>query len=239
MYADDTTLFCNMDNNVDEHVINNELCKISEWLGANKLSLNISKTKFMVFHTSNRSVTYPVLQMDRKPIERVTQFNFLGLILQSNLAWSKHINHVSLKISKTIGILYRLKAIYPSAVLQTLYNTLILPFFNYCILMWGATINDGNLLHRLQKKPLRLISSSNYIAHTEPICKKLFLLKLTDMFPVAVWKFYYKLMNDQLPIYFVDWKPVLPRVCARYEIRSPAFHLPLIRHKFAENSLRY
>ena len=49
MYADDTTLFCNMDNNVDEHVINNELCKISEWLGANKLSLIISKTKFMVF----------------------------------------------------------------------------------------------------------------------------------------------------------------------------------------------
>ena len=84
MYADDTTLFCNMDNNV----INNELCKISEWLGANKLSLNISKTKFMVFHTSNRSVTYPVLQMDRKPIERVAQFNFLGLILQSNLARS-------------------------------------------------------------------------------------------------------------------------------------------------------
>ena len=59
------------------------------------------------------------------------------------------------------------------------------------------------------------------------------------MFPVGVWKFYYKLMNDQLPIYFVDWKPVLPRVCTRYEIRSPAFHLPLIRHKFTENSLRY
>ena len=83
MYVDDhMTLFCNMDNNVDEHVINYELCKISEWLGANKLSLNISKTKFMVFHTSNRSVTYPVLQINRMPIERVGQFNFLGLILQ-------------------------------------------------------------------------------------------------------------------------------------------------------------
>ena len=43
MYADDTTLFCNMDNKVDEHVINNELCKISEWLGANKLSLKYQK----------------------------------------------------------------------------------------------------------------------------------------------------------------------------------------------------
>ena len=49
MYAEDTTLFCNIDNNVDEHVINNELCKISEWLGANKLSSSILKTKFMVF----------------------------------------------------------------------------------------------------------------------------------------------------------------------------------------------
>ena len=226
MYADDTILFCNMDSNVDKHVINYELCKISEWLGANKLSLNISKTKFMAFHTLNRSFTYPVLQMDRGPIEKVAQFNFLGLFLQSNLQWSKHINNVSFKISKMIGILYRLKAIYQSAVLQILYNTLILQFFNYCILVWGATISNGSLLHRLQKKALRLISGSNYIAHTEPVCKNLYLVKLTDMFPVAVWKFYYKLMNDQLPIYFVYWKPVLPRVCTLYEIRSPAFHLP-------------
>ena len=227
MYADDTILFCNMDSNVDKHVINNELCKISVWLGVNKLSLNISKTRFMVFYTSNRSFTYPVLQMDRRPIENVAQFNFLGLILQSNLAWSKHVNNVSLKTSKMIGILYRLKALYQSAVLQILYNTLIFHFFfNYCILVWGATISDRSLLHRLQKKALRLISGSNYIAHTEPVCKNLYLLKLTDMFPVVVWKFYYKLMNDQLLIYFVYWKPVLPRVCTLYEIRSPAFHLP-------------
>ena len=71
------------------------------------------------------------------------------------------------------------------------------------------------------------------------IAEKLFLLKLTDMFPVAIWKFYYKLINGQLSIYFVDWKTVLPRVCIRYEIWSPAFHLPLIRHKFSENLLWY
>ena len=46
-------------------------------------------------------------------------------------------------------------------------------------------------------------------------------------------------MNNQLPEYFIDWKPELPRVCTRYDIRSPVLHLPLIRHKFAENSLRY
>ena len=53
MYADDTTLFCNIDNNVTEDVSNRELFKICEWLGANKLALNVSKTKCMVFHTRN------------------------------------------------------------------------------------------------------------------------------------------------------------------------------------------
>ena len=46
-------------------------------------------------------------------------------------------------------------------------------------------------------------------------------------------------MNNQLPIYFVEWRPELPRVCTRYEIRSPVFHFPVIKHKFAEHSLRY
>ena len=82
MYADDTTLFCN----VTEDVINRELFKIYEWLGANKLALNVSKTKFMVFHTRNKFVKYPSLLINGKLIERVTQFNFLGLILESNMS---------------------------------------------------------------------------------------------------------------------------------------------------------
>ena len=79
MYADDTTLFCNINNNVT--VINRELLKVYEWLGANKLSLNVAKTKLIVFHTSNRLVRYPNLLINGRPIERVNQFNFLGLIL--------------------------------------------------------------------------------------------------------------------------------------------------------------
>ena len=101
------------------------------------------------------------------------------------MSWSMHTDHISLKVSKAIGILYRLKDVYPLLVLQTLCNTLILPYFNYCILSWGATISNGNRFHLLQKKPVRLISNSNYIADTEPIHKNLRLLKLTDMFPIA------------------------------------------------------
>ena len=128
MYADGTTLFCNIDNNVTENIINRELLKVCEWLEANKLSLNVAKTKFMFFHTSNRLVIYPNLLINGRRFERVTQFSFLGLILQSNMSWSMHTNHISLKVSKALGIIYRLKDVYPLLVLQTLYNTLILPY---------------------------------------------------------------------------------------------------------------
>ena len=77
LYADDTTLYCNIDQNVDEDTINNELAKIWEWLIANKLTLNTKKTKYMVFHTNQRIVTYPNLVINNNIIERVSHFNFL------------------------------------------------------------------------------------------------------------------------------------------------------------------
>ena len=108
MYADDTTLYCNVNNNVTDDLLNYELSKICDWLGANKLALNVSKTKFMVFHTCNKHVIYPKLNINGNNIERVTNVNFLGLSINSTLSWNHHINKISLKISKSIVIFYRL-----------------------------------------------------------------------------------------------------------------------------------
>ena len=99
--ADDTTLYCNINQDIYEEVINSELLKLWEWLGANKLSLNIAKTKYMVFHTSKRNVIYPNLKVNNSNIERVTQFNFLGVILHSHMTWNKYINHISMKIVRS------------------------------------------------------------------------------------------------------------------------------------------
>ena len=138
MYADDTTLYCNINQNIKEEFINAELTKLLEWLGANKLSLNVAKTKYMVFHASKRNVIYPNLKVNNNNIESVTEFNFLGVILHSHVTWNKHINHISMKIARSIGILYRLRNVYPESVLVTIYNTLVLPHFHYCLLLWGS-----------------------------------------------------------------------------------------------------
>ena len=89
--------------------------KLWDWLGANKLSLNFVKTKYMVFHTNMRNVTYPNLKVNNSNVERVTQFNFLGVILHSHMTWNKHINNISIKIARSIGILYRLRKCYTSS----------------------------------------------------------------------------------------------------------------------------
>ena len=91
MYADDTTLYCNLNQDMGEEVINAELLKLWEWLGANKLSFNNAKTKYIVFHTSKRNVLYPNLKVNNSNIERVTQFNFLGVLLHSYMTLNKHI----------------------------------------------------------------------------------------------------------------------------------------------------
>ena len=124
----------------------------------------------------NKSVSYPDLQINGNKIERVTEFNFLGLVLQSNVSWNKHINHISLKVSKAIGIIHRLNSVYPLSVLLTLYNTLVLPHFNYCILLWGSVVKKNHHLYLLQKKAVRIITQSNYIAHSEPFVNNTILL---------------------------------------------------------------
>ena len=160
MYADDTTLYCNIDQNVDEDTINNELAKIWELLIANKLSLNTKKTKYMVFHTNQRNVTYPNLVINNIIIERVSHFNFLGIMLSYTMTWDVYVNHISKKISKAIGTLHQLKHIYHQRILFTLYTTLIVPHLNYCLILWGSYIKENHRLHLLQKKALRIIRNS-------------------------------------------------------------------------------
>ena len=135
--------------------------------------------------------------------------------------------------------MYRIKSILQANILLTMYNALIMPHFNYCLLAWGSNIKAGHKLHLLQKKTLRIIDGSHYIAHTEPICKKLQFVKLTDMFRISAWKFYYKLSNNLLPSYFNYMKPSLPVICNYYGIRNPKFHLPPIKHAFAEQMIQY
>ena len=86
MYADDTTLFCNFDNNCNEDIISAELNNIHvySWV-CNRLSINVGKSVYFTFHIAQKTVIYPDLKINNIIINRVAQFNFLGLIISSDL----------------------------------------------------------------------------------------------------------------------------------------------------------
>ena len=174
----------------------------------------------MVFHTPQRKVTYPEIKINNIFIERVSEFSFLCIIFNPNLKWHAHINYITKKITGIIGLLWRLKDLYQMTVLRMLYNSLILPHLSYGILTRDAKISRDDKLHLVKKRYIRIISNNFYIAHTELICKDLRIINSPDMCSVAMWKFYYKLMNNMLPSYFILMKPELPPTVNQYEIRS-------------------
>ena len=95
MYANNNTLYCNINRDIGDKDINAELKKVSDWLYSNKLSLNVKKTKYMVFHTAQRKVNYSFLTQNNIGIERVTQFKLFGVIISSNMKCNGHVTHIS------------------------------------------------------------------------------------------------------------------------------------------------
>ena len=118
--------------------LNLELSKVSDWLAVNMLSLNIGKTKYMCFYPRQKNIDrhLPCLTVCGIEIERVKNFNFLGLIINENLSWKSHTDHISTKISMSIGVMNRIKRYSPQCILKTLYFALIHSYLNYSALAW-------------------------------------------------------------------------------------------------------
>jgi hypothetical protein len=124
MCADDTNLFfSHKDLNELANVVNYELTKISLWFKINKLSLNIKKTHFILFHVRQKVTNSVSIQIDNNNIEQVIMTKFLGIIINENLTWSGHIETFANKCSKNIGIIRKLRKTMPSNILITLYYT--------------------------------------------------------------------------------------------------------------------
>lgn len=242
VYADDSALSTtlntfNYSNETTEEAINTELENISNWFKLNKLSLNANKTKAMMFHSPQRHVNPINININGIHIEFVECFNYLGILLDKHLTWKFHINTISQKISKTIGIMCKLKNILPLHVLLTLYNSLILPYLSYGILVWGT---HAYKMTKLQKKAIRVITNAKYNSHTEPIFKKLNLLKITDLSALQELKFAFRLENGMLPYYFRVSMHTRHSEIHHYNTRnSNNLIIPISRHNFVCKSIKF
>ena len=157
--------------------LNTELLKIESWLVANRLTLNVSKTHYMIFHQSRIKTVDHDLILNGNVVKRVTSTKFLGIIVDDQLKWKQHIDYIKNIISKSIGIIYKARNYVNRHTLRNLYYTFVYPYLIYCVEVWGNTCD--NYLEPFilkQKQCIRTITFSQFKAHTEPLFQELNIL---------------------------------------------------------------
>lgn len=207
IFADDTNMFIK-GKSLNELVpkMNNELTKIVHWLKCNRLSLNINKTHYMIFHSSKRKIQNNLpITIDNNEINCVQKSKFIGVILEPTLTWSNHIQWVRQKVARGIGVLLKARKVFKQDTLITLYNSLILPYFVYCNEVWGnAAQKYLHPLFKLQKKCVRIIRSASFLEHTNPIFRELKILPLAQIYKQRIVLLAFKFIKGNLPNLFKD-----------------------------------
>ena len=215
LFADDTTFqMSDIDTESLFINVNSELEKASEWFKANKLTLNVKKTKFMLFKDDKNlqnNVNTLQIKIGNQTVEQVgtgckeKYFKFVGHVLDDSLSWVGHVEHLCKKLASSNYAINSTKNFLPKKVRLTLYHSLFDSHLNYGNLLWGcANKKSLDKIENLQKKCLRNVSLKSYKAHTEPIFKDLNILKLRDKLTYCRSIFMHQYKNKKLPTSFSD-----------------------------------
>ena len=122
------------------------------------------------------------------------------MLLDDKLTWSKHVAHVKSKISKVLGIFSKIKCKLNSQILKLLYNTMFLPYINYCSEVWGSSCaKNVNTIFILQKRAVRLICNTSPRAHTHSFFCNLKILKFEDLVQLKISHIIHKVKLHNLP----------------------------------------
>lgn len=216
LFADDTTFFISGEN-INQLIadVTAELSRIKQWFDVNKLSMNLSKTKYIIFSNNNATVNFD-LQIENVVIERVFENKFLGLILDQKLSWKPHVAHVQTKMSKTIAILHKTKHFLNKCSLQMLYSALMVPYMTYCVETWGHTYKSNTKpIFILQKKAIRIVNHSSYNEPTNAIFSQLNEIKFYDLVTLNTVVFMYKVKHKNMP----------ENILSLFEVREQKYNL--------------
>ena len=237
-FADDTCfLYSGKSISTISSIVNSEMNLVTEWFKNNMLTLNPEKSNYMIMSNQGRSIKFDDcnIVVDKTTITPVREFKFLGVILDDNLTWTSHIKYVCSKVSKLIGILVRARKILHRKPLCSLYQTLIKPYFSYSILLWGNSFKTHlQKLIILQKKIVRIITNSEFRAHTANLFVEIKIMPLEKLYIYFAGIYLYKCRNKLTPKLF--WNVVLPSV----SVRNP-FNLVFKAHskRKSQMSIRY
>ena len=198
LFADDTNVFLNGKNiNTLVATVQHELSKLYIWLLANKLTLNVSKSHFMVFHRARHKKEKVHIEINQVPIEQVRHTQFLGVVFDDYLDWSNHI-YINSKIAKGVGIICKAKKYFNTPALINLYNACVFPYLIYCVEVWGNALSTHiQPLIKLQNKIVRIITSSSHTI--EQLYENTGILQFKSLVKHIIGLLMYKISHGNVP----------------------------------------
>ena len=199
LFADDTTIYKSHSNlRYLKWCVEEDLKAVSDWLRANKLTLNVNKTVCLMFPKNQKPIEISIT-LDDQPIKKVTETKFLGVWIDTKLNWTSHLNKLYVKLNQSIGLIRKGKNFLDTHSLRILYFAQFQSHLNYGLSIWGNMISSTSLnkLQRLQNTCVNLLGKNQTIPD---IYTKLKIMRVEQLIKLENCKFAYKMYNKLLPI---------------------------------------
>ena len=206
LFADDTSKFARGKDPVELFgKVNRGLEELSKWFRCNKLTLNLKKTEY-IFFCGPKGVSVPQggLHIGGVPIDKVEGVRFLGVWVDEGLRWTGHIEKVRSKVNRLLGVLGRAQPVLGGGLIKMLYNALVLPHLQYCLLIWGdfeegRNKKIGESLLKCQKRLVGLMAEKTGKYHADPVFSHLGILKIGDLYKLQLRVYAWQFMKGLLP----------------------------------------
>ena len=245
-FADDTCLlYAARKTKSIESYLNYDLKNLSDWLHANRLSLNVTKTKLLLFHSKNDKTDYNTMniKIEGFRLKFSDTVKYLEITVDNNLSWDSHIGELSHKLSKANGIMSKLRLYISKTTLRSVYFALFYSHMNYGSLVWTLTTKKNlEKISILQRKCIRII---NFLDYRDPTTNNFYtnkIIKFSDTIITNQLILAYQFNNKQLPLDLKDlfvYSNEIHRYNTRCAITS-MFHIPSIRSThFGKKSLKF
>ena len=201
-FADDTNLlYTNKSLKKIGYKINSDLKGLTDWLNANQISLNISKTEFILFRRHNKIIDYDLkIKLNGKRIFPSSCVKYLGVTLDENLSWTNHLSALSTKLSRANSMLCKVRHFVDKQTLRSIYFSIFSSHLTYACQIWGqiGTPYISKIIS-LQKIALRIITFSPFRSPTSALFPELLILKFQDFVNISNCLFVFDHLHNNLP----------------------------------------
>lgn len=241
LFADDTVLVVK-GKNIESAVMqaNIDLGNINKWFNINKMKINPLKTEYMILQKKKTYALSVNVKIGNNIIQRVEHVKYLGVYIDENLNFDKHVEVVGKKLSSKINFMKRISRRLTFHTKKTIYNSIVLPHFSYCSTMLiNCNKEQLKLFQKLQNLAMRIILNCEFRTHTADMLDALNWLSVNQKINYDIILYVFKIKNEMTPRYLSNKLKYARDMHNRNTRSNNELRLPRFNSEFSRRNIFY